>query len=61
MYTLFKFKMQEKEQIINNFMKEGKLVYLRRTKGIERQFRYNCSGCGLFCAYRPDPFKTESQ
>mmetsp|Transcript_33018 Transcript_33018/g.53560 ORF Transcript_33018/g.53560 Transcript_33018/m.53560 type:complete len:259 (+) Transcript_33018:141-917(+) len=34
-------------------LKQGPVKLLRREKGVERQYRLLCSGCGLFIAYAP--------
>jgi hypothetical protein len=33
---------------------DDEVVYLKREKGIERQYRLNCKKCGLFVMYRTD-------
>lgn len=36
-------------------MAEGETKFIRRAEGLEKQQRFNCSGCGLVLAYRSDP------
>ena len=43
----------EETHLKKHRMVEGEVKRLKREKGIEQQYRYNCSDCGLFLCYRP--------
>ena len=38
-----------------NKMVKGEVKLVKRTQGLERQYRYNCPQCGLFLAYASTP------
>eukprot|EP00271_Cylindrocystis_brebissonii_P013275 TRINITY_DN32998_c0_g1_i1.p1 TRINITY_DN32998_c0_g1~~TRINITY_DN32998_c0_g1_i1.p1 ORF type:complete len:487 (+),score=99.33 TRINITY_DN32998_c0_g1_i1:534-1994(+) len=40
---------------------KGGTKLLKREKGIEKQFRYNCELCDICVAYRPVPYEQESK
>jgi hypothetical protein len=42
----------EKVRVCRRNMSEGQVKLIKRKKGIERQYRWNCKQCGLFLCYR---------
>jgi hypothetical protein len=44
--------LDETKHLKKNTTKEGKQTMIKRAKGNERQYRQNCSTCGVFLAYR---------
>ena len=37
-------------------LKENGLKLIKRSDGVEKQYRYSCSGCDLLVAYQSEPF-----
>lgn len=53
--------MQEDKHLFKRMMNEGEIKYIKREKGIERQYRLVCKECGLLLCYRPVPMGQKSK
>lgn len=43
------------EEVLDNVMGDGGVKLVRREKGLERQFRLKCPGCGVWLGYKSSP------
>jgi len=51
----------EDKKILKNNMLPADVKVVKRPNGLERQYRLNCSECGLFVGYRPVDFTEETR
>lgn len=47
-------------QLQKHQLRKGEVKTIRRQKGLERQYRWNCSGCGVMVAYQSRPFEASA-
>ena len=50
------FCVDEVQRLRGVALSRGEHKRVRREKGVERQYRLDCAGCGAAVAYRPKPF-----
>jgi hypothetical protein len=46
---------EDAEYIREMYLVSGEVKVVERPKGMEKQWRLNCKGCGVWCAYRCTP------